>query len=173
MFYLELFRALEREKVRYLAAGSMAAHLHGSEWMSMDIDLTLSMMRENLERFRRAGARLQLRSLGRSGRPTRLQSPAIGDPRVNIVRTSQAAFERAYARRTQFALEEVTLNIAAKEDLDDQAFAYRLSDEQLLHYSKLPALAKLTWLDQARRFTLLARRRSARRAKPLSRIKRR
>jgi len=36
-------------------------------------------------------------------------------------------------------------------------YAYELTDEQLLYYSALPALAKLRWLDQARRFTLLAR----------------
>ncbi|MEK6244743.1 MAG: hypothetical protein AABM33_09600 [Pseudomonadota bacterium] len=37
-------------------------------------------------------------------------------------------------------------------------YSYELSDEQLLRYSKLPPIAKLTWLDQARRFTLMARR---------------
>jgi hypothetical protein len=37
-------------------------------------------------------------------------------------------------------------------------YAYELTDEQLLYYSALPAIAKLRWLDQARRFTLLARR---------------
>ena len=36
-------------------------------------------------------------------------------------------------------------------------YAYQLSDEQLLYYSALPAGAKLRWLDEARRFTLLAR----------------
>jgi hypothetical protein len=37
-------------------------------------------------------------------------------------------------------------------------YEYELTDEQLLHYSALPPIAKLRWLDQARRFTLLARR---------------
>lgn len=37
-------------------------------------------------------------------------------------------------------------------------YDYELTDEQLLYYSSLPAIAKLRWLDQARRFTLLARR---------------
>jgi len=34
---------------------------------------------------------------------------------------------------------------------------YDLTDEQLLRYSALPAIAKLRWLDQARRFTLQGR----------------
>ncbi len=36
-------------------------------------------------------------------------------------------------------------------------YSYELTDEQLLYYSALPASAKLRWLDEARRFTLLAR----------------
>lgn len=36
-------------------------------------------------------------------------------------------------------------------------YSYELTDEQLLYYSALPAIAKLRWLDEARRFTLLAR----------------
>jgi hypothetical protein len=36
-------------------------------------------------------------------------------------------------------------------------YEYELTDEQLLRYMALPAIAKLRWLDDARRFTLLAR----------------
>jgi len=36
-------------------------------------------------------------------------------------------------------------------------YSYELSDAQLLRYRDLPAQAKLQWLDDARRFTLLAR----------------
>jgi hypothetical protein len=36
-------------------------------------------------------------------------------------------------------------------------YEYELTDEQLLYYASLPAIAKLRWLDEARRFTLLAR----------------
>ena len=41
--------------------------------------------------------------------------------------------------------------------IENYDYAYELTDEQLLYYSALPAIAKLRWLDQARRFTLLAR----------------
>jgi hypothetical protein len=42
--------------------------------------------------------------------------------------------------------------------IENYDYSYELSDEQLSYYSALPAIAKLRWLDQARRFTLLARR---------------
>lgn len=37
-------------------------------------------------------------------------------------------------------------------------YLYELTDEQLIRYRDLPAIAKLQWLDDARVFTLLARR---------------
>ena len=40
-------------------------------------------------------------------------------------------------------------------------YSYELTDEQLLHFSDLPAIAKLRWLDEARRFTLMARQASS------------
>ncbi len=50
---------------------------------------------------------------------------------------------------------------------------YELSDEQLRHGLSMTPLQRLQWLDEARRFTLLARRALVRRAKLARRIKRR
>jgi hypothetical protein len=41
--------------------------------------------------------------------------------------------------------------------MENYDYSYELTDEQLLYYSSLPVIAKLRWLDEARRFTLLAR----------------
>jgi len=41
--------------------------------------------------------------------------------------------------------------------MSDYDYSYELTDEQLLYYSALPAIAKLRWLDEARRFTILMR----------------
>ena len=46
------------------------------------------------------------------------------------------------------------------DDRMDQAapvgYTYWVSDDQLAHYAALSILERLTWLDQARRFVLLA-----------------
>ena len=42
--------------------------------------------------------------------------------------------------------------------IENYDYAYDLTDEQLLYFSSLPAIARLRWLDEARRFTLMARR---------------
>ena len=42
--------------------------------------------------------------------------------------------------------------------IENYDYAYDVTDEQLLYFSSLPAIAKLRWLDEARRFTLMGRR---------------
>ncbi len=39
MFYLDLFKALEKHKVRYLLVGGLAMNLHGVPRATMDVDL--------------------------------------------------------------------------------------------------------------------------------------
>ena len=51
MFYLEFFKALEKESVRYLVVGGVAVNLHGAERMTSDVDLMLALDAENLNRF--------------------------------------------------------------------------------------------------------------------------
>lgn len=60
MFYLEIFRALEEHKVRYLIVGGLAMNLHGVPRMTMDIDLVIALDTKNLEGFIDAAASLQL-----------------------------------------------------------------------------------------------------------------
>ena len=48
--FLEVFDALEKADVRYLVIGGLAVALHGVPRMTADIDLCLSLDRENVER---------------------------------------------------------------------------------------------------------------------------
>lgn len=43
MFYLDLFRALDRENVRYVLIGGLALNIHGVERATMDVNLMLAM----------------------------------------------------------------------------------------------------------------------------------
>ncbi|RTZ62405.1 MAG: hypothetical protein DSZ32_00410, partial [Gammaproteobacteria bacterium] len=51
MFYLELFKQLERHNVRYLLVGGLAMNLHGVPRMTMDIDIILLLDDKNLDSF--------------------------------------------------------------------------------------------------------------------------
>ena len=59
--------------------------------------------------------------------------------------------------------------------MSEYDYSYELTDEQLLHYGSLPPIAKLRWLDEARRFTILmrgARRTHDRDGKPVATMER-
>jgi Nucleotidyl transferase AbiEii toxin, Type IV TA system len=49
MFYLDLFGALARHRVRYVVVGGLALNLHGVERATMDVDLALALDPLNVE----------------------------------------------------------------------------------------------------------------------------
>lgn len=51
VFYLDLFRALEKHEVRYLLVGGLAMNLHGVPRMTMDVDVVLALDDANLDAF--------------------------------------------------------------------------------------------------------------------------
>ena len=61
MFYLDLFRTLQEERVEYVVVGGLAINLHGVERATMDVDLVLAMDEGNLHRFLNAATRLKLK----------------------------------------------------------------------------------------------------------------
>ena len=61
MFYLDLFRTLQDERVDYVVVGGLAINLHGVERATMDVDLVLAMDDANLRRFLAAATRLKLK----------------------------------------------------------------------------------------------------------------
>lgn len=52
--YESVFRALAREKVRYLVVGGIAVNFYGIPRMTKDLDLMLDLGQENVLRFARA-----------------------------------------------------------------------------------------------------------------------
>ncbi|MEK6244742.1 MAG: hypothetical protein AABM33_09595 [Pseudomonadota bacterium] len=137
MFYLQLFRALERQKVRYLLVGGVAVNLHGAERMTMDVDLMLAMDGKNLERFRAVARSLRLApavlpvTLEQFCDPKtvaswvrdkhmlafQLRSPELEAPSVDILVKPVVSFQSAYRRRKRMKVEDVSISVAASEDL--------------------------------------------------------
>lgn len=61
MFYLDLFRELQKHDVQYVVVGGIAINLHGVERATMDVDLVLAMNEANLQRFLRVATELELK----------------------------------------------------------------------------------------------------------------
>lgn len=136
MFYFDLFRALEREGVRYLVVGGVAVNLHGAERMTSDVDLMLALDAENLKRFFSAVKDFGFKPvvpatleqlcdadtldvwirekhmLAFALRPTQDMAPT-----VDILVKPVVSFEDAYMRRYKVKVEGIEISVAAAEDL--------------------------------------------------------
>ena len=61
MFYVEFFKALHDEGVRYVLVGGIAVNLHGVERATADVDLLMALDGDNLGRFCRVAKRFGMR----------------------------------------------------------------------------------------------------------------
>lgn len=136
MFYLDLFRGLSDCQVRYLVVGGLAMNLHGVPRMTMDVDLVLAMDDANLERFVECARKLGLRPVA----PVALEQirnpevrrqwveqkhmvafalrPAAPDgPTIDILISPPLDIEQAIARADSRRVADVTVPLAAIEDM--------------------------------------------------------
>jgi predicted nucleotidyltransferase len=51
MFYAEIFKTLNKKKIKYLVIGGVAVNLHGYDRMTGDIDLMISLDENNVKKF--------------------------------------------------------------------------------------------------------------------------
>jgi|CXWL01.1.fsa_nt_gi hypothetical protein len=167
MFYLELFRALDQEKVRYLLVGGMAVNLHGAERMTMDIDLMVDLDPENLPRFLAAARALSLKPANLPVRieqlcdpdtvriwveerhmlAMQLRGPALEAPSVDILLRTAVAFEDAYLRRHAMTVEGVPVSVIAVRDL----IALKEAAGRKVDRSDIQALHRVEMLKSRRR----------------------
>ncbi|MDH4172278.1 MAG: hypothetical protein OEW90_04060 [Betaproteobacteria bacterium] len=136
MFYLELFRALQEDKVRYLVVGGVAVNLHGIGRLTVDVDLMLALDAQNLERFVSVARRFPLKPVvpvkledfadaakvgewienkGMLALALRSSDPAT--PTVDVLVKPVVPFDDAWARRVQRSVEGIAIPIAAIEDI--------------------------------------------------------
>lgn len=136
MFYVELFRALDRDQVRYLLVGGLAINIYGVERATMDVDLMLALDGENVQKFLKTAESLGLQPV-LPVKLTDLMNPAIlrewidvkhmlafalrppepTAPTVDILVKPKVDFEEAYARRQERELAGFKVALASLDDL--------------------------------------------------------
>ncbi len=163
MFYLDLFRALGSENVRYLLVGGLALNIHGVERATMDIDLVLAMDPDNLQAFLCAAKTLKLAPIlpvkltDLADPITReswvaekhmiafaLRPPESMAPTVDILVQSPLDFAAAWARRIEKDLGDARLSVAHIDDL----IAMKSATGRLTDASDIAALERLKALGQ-------------------------
>lgn len=136
MFYLDLFRALDRENIRYVLIGGLALNIHGVERATMDIDLMLAMDTENLEAFSRAAESLGMTpvlpvSMKDFADPSTLQrwvdernmlafalrAKESSTPTVDILVRPKVSFDLAWERHVEKDLGDIPIHLAHIDDL--------------------------------------------------------
>lgn len=161
MFYLELFRALQEDKVRYLLVGGVAVNLHGAERMTMDVDLMVAQDAANLRRFLAVARQLRLRpnmpvtleqfcdtatleSWVRDKHMLALQlrPPEAEAPSIDILVNPVVQFDAAYARRVRMNVQDVEISVAAVADL----VALKSGTGRSIDLSDIRALQRLEML---------------------------
>ena len=136
MFYLDLFRELQKHEVQYVVVGGIAINLHGVERATMDVDLVLAMDEGNLQRFLRAATELELKP----SLPVKIEAlcnaaqldawvaekhmiafclrPASKTaPFVDIIVRPKVAFETIYRNRLEKDIGGVLFKLASIDDL--------------------------------------------------------
>ena len=136
MFYLDLFKALQKEKVEYVLVGGLAVNFHGVERATMDVDLTLAMDDANLKRFLKVATQLKLKPILPVPLSALCDSAQIEEwintkrllafslhsttgtlPTVDILVRPKVPFTKMHGNRIEKALGKVTVSYAAIEDL--------------------------------------------------------
>lgn len=136
MFYLDLFRELQKHEVRYLVVGGIAINLHGVERATMDVDLVLAMDDSNLQRFLAAAKMLRLHpslpvaletlcdvtQLDEWVREKHmiafcLRPPSKTAPSIDILVRPKVSFETMYRNRIEKDIDGVQFKVASIDDL--------------------------------------------------------
>ena len=136
MFYLDLFRELQKHEVQYVVVGGLAINLHGVERATMDVDLVLAMDESNLRRFMAAAQTLQLHPT----LPVKLEAlcnaaqldewvrekhmiafclrpPSKTAPSIDIIVRPKVSFETMYRNRIEKDIGGIQFKVASIDDL--------------------------------------------------------
>lgn len=136
MFYLELFRALERHRVRYVLVGGLAVTLHGVERATMDIDLSVAMDAENLDALLGLARELRFQPvlpvsldaitdpvllerwrLERNMEVFALRSPEQAGVTIDVLVRPAVRFEDMESRAAAFTVGDTSVRVASIDDL--------------------------------------------------------
>lgn len=136
MFYLDLFRELQKHDVQYVVVGGLAVVLHGYARATVDVDLVLALDASNLRRFLEVAQVLKLTptlpvkidalldaaQLDEWVREKHmiafaLRSPVSTSPTIDIIVRPVVPFAQMHANRVEKTLEDITVHLASIDDL--------------------------------------------------------
>lgn len=136
MFYLDLFSKLQQFEVKYLLIGGLAVSLHGVERATMDIDITVAMQPNNLDKLIACAESLDLKPVlpiplsslknieqlkqwhqEKNLLAFALRTEEIAGVTLDILLFPPIEFSKMQPNVTQFDIGNVVVNVASIDDL--------------------------------------------------------
>lgn len=130
---LRVCRLLNRNRVRYLVAGGVAANLHGSVRATKDVDVLVPRDARNMAKLLKALSELPW-GVARELDPAETASKAVtivgDDPRVDVLTVAwTVTFERAWPNRNVRRIQGVRVPFLSLADLKASKQTGRAADK--------------------------------------------
>ena len=161
MFYLDLFSKLQQFEVQYLLIGGLAVSLHGVERATMDIDITVAMQPNNLDRLIACAESLNLKPVlpipltslknmeqlkqwhkEKNLLAFALRTEELAGVTLDILLFPPIDFSKMLQNVTQFDIGNTTINVASIDDIIalKQAAGRAIDLSDIDHLNKLKNL---------------------------------
>lgn len=122
MYCEEVYRALNKNRIKYLVIGGIAVNLHGLMRLTRDLDLMIDLSEDNLDKFIKVIESLGYETKVPKTKWEKLTAIAFTNKtdetkRVDIFLKNPIDFKRAYKRRKVFNVEGMRISCVSLDDL--------------------------------------------------------
>ncbi len=107
MEYINLFKKLYEQKVKYLICGGLAVNIYGIPRMTADIDLLVAFENENIKKFEKVIEELEFASVV----PIQLNSLLDESERANMIEEKNLIAYSYYNKRANFMNLDVLIDV--------------------------------------------------------------
>lgn len=107
MEYINLFKKLYEQKVKYLICGGLAVNIYGIPRMTADIDLLVAFENENIKKFEQVIEELEFASVV----PIQLNSLLDESERANMIEEKNLIAYSYYNKRANFMNLDVLIDV--------------------------------------------------------------
>ncbi len=122
MYYEEVFKALNKNKIKYLVIGGIAVNLYGLHRLTGDLDLMIDVSEKNLKDFVRVVEKLGYRSKAPTYKWKKLTALTFYHKsdefkQIDIFLKNPLDFNKAYKTRKVFRVDKLNISCISFGDL--------------------------------------------------------
>lgn len=139
MDYINLFKSLHQENVKYLICGGLAVNIYGIPRMTSDIDLLLEFSQENIDRFNKATSSLHFQPR----LPIKLENLIDEDVRKSYIEDKNLIAFSYYNTKAQYMTLDILIDVPITFDELWSQKETRIVDNYSLYVTSIEHLIAL------------------------------